>query len=180
MRIICKMVWAQVWHHPARMILTSLAIAAAACVVIWVVSGYDALIGQFGGFASDYLGRYDLIVLPEVKGVSAVPQLVARVGRTLAETWKWRNQSGHANPGKNHESNLPPEEQTPFGREICRCSPAGARQPGGGGGRGGMRPGMMFGRMPSLVGAPRPCCLRTKWSKAIGSIQRCPIGWRAC
>ncbi|MGD0519124.1 MAG: ABC transporter permease, partial [Thermoguttaceae bacterium] len=153
MRIICKMVLAQIWHHPARMILTSLAIVAAACVVIWVVSGYDALVGQFGGFASDYLGRYDLIVLPEVKGVSAVPQLSPELVEALGRD----PEVAEINPvmqtrARITNPNLPPEEQTPLGPGNPPGSPAGASQPGGGGGRGGMRPGMMFGRMPSLVG----------------------------
>jgi putative ABC transport system permease protein len=167
MKIICKMVLAQLWHHPARMILTSLAIVAAACVVIWVVSGYDALVGQFGGFASDYLGRYDLIVLPEVKGVSAVPQLSPELVEALGRD----TEVAEINPvmqtrARITNPKLPPDEQSPFGpgnmpggnsasgtgRPGGGPMPAGAQQPGGGGGRGGMRPGMMFGRMPSLVG----------------------------
>ncbi len=99
-----------------RMILTSLAIVAAACVVIWVVSGYDALVGQFGGFASDYLGRYDLIVLPEVKGVSAVPQLSPELVEALGRD----TEVAEINPvmqtrARITNPNLPPEEQTPFG-----------------------------------------------------------------
>jgi len=45
--------------------LTLLAIIASACVVVWVVSGYDALVSQFGGQAAEYLGRYDFFVVPE-------------------------------------------------------------------------------------------------------------------
>ena len=163
MKIICKLVLAQIWHHPARMILTSLAIVAAACVVIWVVSGYDALVGQFGGFASDYLGRYDLIVLPDVKGVSAVPQLSPELVEALGRD----AEVAEINPvtqirARITNPNLPPEEQTPFGPGSFQNLPAGSGsggtaasetgRPGGGGGRGGMRPGMMFGRMPALVG----------------------------
>jgi putative ABC transport system permease protein len=47
------------------MALTSLAVIAAACVVIWVVSGYDALLAQFDAFADEYLGRYQLVVVPD-------------------------------------------------------------------------------------------------------------------
>ncbi len=165
MKIICKMVLAQIWHHPARMILTSLAIVAAACVVIWVVSGYDALVGQFGGFASDYLGRYDLIVLPEVKGVSAIPRLspelieaLGRDGEVAELNPVMQTRARITNP------NLPPEEQLPFGPGNPMDPPvggapgsgptsAGAAQPNREGVRGGgPRPGMMFGRMPMLVG----------------------------
>ena len=123
-------------------------------MVIWVVSGYDALVGQFGGFASDYLGRYDLIVLPEVKGVSAVPQLSPELVESLCRD----ADVAEINPvmqirARITNPNLPPEEQTPFGPGNMPGPPAGiCSAPGGGGGRGGMRPGMMFGRMPALVG----------------------------
>lgn len=154
MKIICKMVLAQVWHHPARMILTLLAIVAAACVVIWVVSGYDALVGQFGSFASDYLGRYDLIVLPDVKGVSAVPRLSA----DLIESLSGDPEVAELNPvmqtrARITNPNLPPEEQVPFGPGNATGSPTRtAQSPTGGVRGGGPRPGMMFGRMPALVG----------------------------
>jgi putative ABC transport system permease protein len=44
--------------------LTSLSTIAAACVVVWVVSGYDALVGQFGGLGEEYVGRYQMLLLP--------------------------------------------------------------------------------------------------------------------
>lgn len=61
-----KLIAADLRRHPARVILTSVAMIAAACMVIWVVSGYDALLGQFAGFASKSFGRYELIVQPEI------------------------------------------------------------------------------------------------------------------
>jgi putative ABC transport system permease protein len=153
MNIIWKLTFAQVRAQPVRMCLTSLAVIASACVVIWVVSGYDALVGQFGGFAADYLGRYDLIVLPEIKGVSAVPQLSPELVESLSRD----TEVAEINPvmqtrARITNPNLPPEEQTLFGPGNMPGSPSGAQQPGGGGGRGGMRPGMMSGRMPALVG----------------------------
>jgi putative ABC transport system permease protein len=154
MKIICKMVLAQAWHHPARMILTSLAIVASACVVIWVVSGYDALVGQFDGFASDYLGRYDLIVVPDVKGMSAVarmsPELIETLGRAdeVAELSPiMQTRARITNP------NLPPDEQMTSGPGSSPRQPGGAPQQSRDGARGGgPRRGMMSGRMPSLVG----------------------------
>lgn len=65
MSILFKLILADARRHPARMALTSLAMIAAACMVIWVVSGYDTLIGQFGEFASKSFGRYELIVVPD-------------------------------------------------------------------------------------------------------------------
>ena len=131
MNIIWKLTFAQVRAYPLRMILTSLAIIAAACVVIWVVSGYDALVGQFGGFATDYLGRYDLIVLPEVKGVSAVPQLSPELVEVLGRD----REVAEINPvmqtrARITNPKLPPEEQTLFGPGNSPNPMAGSR-PGG-------------------------------------------------
>ncbi len=64
-------------RHPTRMFLTSLAMIASACIVVWVVSGYDALSSQFGEQAVEYLGRYDFFVVPEdPKDASIDPALV--------------------------------------------------------------------------------------------------------
>ena len=85
MRIIWKMVLAQAWRHPARMILTSLAMIASACVVVWVVSGYDAIVSQFGNKASEYLGRYDLFLVPDSLEESFVsPELIEKLRKDSA------------------------------------------------------------------------------------------------
>ncbi len=73
MNIVRKLVWANILQHPARLILTSLSVVAASCVVIWVVSGYDALLAQFETFAPEYLGRYELVVVADVPGKRAGP-----------------------------------------------------------------------------------------------------------
>lgn len=73
MRVAWKLALAYARHHPARMLLTSLAIVASACVVVWVVSGYDALTSQFDNRASEYLGRFDLFVVPDVPDQSLIP-----------------------------------------------------------------------------------------------------------
>lgn len=51
-------------QRPARVVLTSLATAAAATLVVWVVSGYDALLGTFDTYSNLALGRYPLSVAP--------------------------------------------------------------------------------------------------------------------
>ncbi|MBN2473111.1 MAG: ABC transporter permease [Pirellulales bacterium] len=65
MRIVLQLVLANLRQHPGRFALTSLAIIAAACVVIWVTSGYDALLAQFDQFADQYLGRYQLVLVSD-------------------------------------------------------------------------------------------------------------------
>jgi putative ABC transport system permease protein len=65
MSVAWKLAWSYALRHPARMLLTSLAMVASACIVVWVVSGYDALASQFGQQAAGYLGRYDFFIVPE-------------------------------------------------------------------------------------------------------------------
>jgi putative ABC transport system permease protein len=65
MKIAFKLAFSYAVQHPARMLLTSLAMVASACIVVWVVSGYDALATQFGEQATEYLGRYDFFIVPE-------------------------------------------------------------------------------------------------------------------
>ncbi|RYD18546.1 MAG: ABC transporter permease, partial [Verrucomicrobiaceae bacterium] len=51
-------------EHPLRIALTSFATAAAAAMVVWVVSGYDAMLGTFDKYSDLALGRYPLSVAP--------------------------------------------------------------------------------------------------------------------
>lgn len=138
MRLAVKLVLANLRQHPARMCLTALAMVASACVVVWVVSGYDAMVGQFGGMASEYLGRYDLFVVPDARTDPLVGQeLIAalRADPAVAE--------------------VEPVSQTPA-RVTKPGGMGGGRggfgmRPGGGkpgGGRGGMGGGMGGGGAP--------------------------------
>jgi putative ABC transport system permease protein len=64
-----KLVWdlafAHLKSHPVRLALTALAIIATACTVVWVVSGYDALVAKFDDMSDEYLGRYQAFVVPQ-------------------------------------------------------------------------------------------------------------------
>ncbi|MCS7304388.1 MAG: ABC transporter permease [Thermoguttaceae bacterium] len=64
--LLCwKLAWSYVRRHPLRMVLAATAIVAAAGMVIWVVSRYDALLAQFAHQTPQYLGRYDFFIVPE-------------------------------------------------------------------------------------------------------------------
>lgn len=85
--LISKLVLRQLRLHPGRVLVTLAGIAASACAVVWVVSGYDALVSQFDENAGKYLGRYDLLVVPQghpdstsYVAASMVEQLYADVG----------------------------------------------------------------------------------------------------
>ncbi len=64
MKIELRIMASGIRRHPARIILTSLAMVAASCIVVWVVSGYDALVSQFKDSAERTMGRYDMVVVP--------------------------------------------------------------------------------------------------------------------
>ncbi|WP_278465645.1 ABC transporter permease [Gimesia maris] len=78
MKLILKLLFGQIHCHPARFLLTALSIVAASGVVIWVVSGYDALTAQFDDFSDDYLGRYQFVLAQaEIQtGVGAEPEIM--------------------------------------------------------------------------------------------------------
>jgi hypothetical protein len=85
MNVSRKLALAYAWRNPARMLLTSLATIASACVVVWVVSGYDASVGQCGSKATEYLGRYDLFLVPDSAEDSSLPaELVAALNKDSA------------------------------------------------------------------------------------------------
>lgn len=63
-KVVIRLVLAHAIQHPGRMFLTVVSTVAAACVVVWVVSGYDSLTSKFDAFEEGYLGRYQLLVLP--------------------------------------------------------------------------------------------------------------------
>lgn len=167
MKIAVKLAAAYALHHPARMFLTSLAMIASACIVVWVVSGYDALRSQFGQQAAEYLGRYDFFVVPEdpkdaslnadlvealrqdpaVAEVEAVAQVpIARLMNPNAGPGMGGGQGMGAGPGMGSG----PGDASPR-NEAKRSAPS--NQPGQSGQRGGMR-GRFFPPRgsPTLVG----------------------------
>ena len=68
MKAAWKLALSYALRRPMRMLLTSTAVVASSCIVVWVVSGYDALRSQFGEQATEYLGRYDFFIVPEDAG----------------------------------------------------------------------------------------------------------------
>ena len=76
MSVVLKIVGSYIRHYPARLALTSLAMVASACMVVWVVSGYDALVAQFDEFSDEYMGQYHFYVVPPESDAdeASVPQ----------------------------------------------------------------------------------------------------------
>ncbi|QDS94760.1 FtsX-like permease family protein [Roseimaritima multifibrata] len=63
LKLLTRLVTSQMRLHPGRVLITALGIIASTCAVVWVVSGYDALVSQFDENAGKYLGRYDALVI---------------------------------------------------------------------------------------------------------------------
>ncbi len=85
MKITWKLALAYAWHHPTRMLLTSLAMIASACVVVWVVSGYDAMVSQFGDRATEYPGTLRSILVPDNVEESFIsPELIEAIRKDPA------------------------------------------------------------------------------------------------
>jgi putative ABC transport system permease protein len=82
--IVVKLVIAYARQRPGRVLLTSLSTIAAACIVVWVVSGYDSMVGQFGSMGEEYVGRYELLLLPvRAEGADGAGQSPDGPGRRL-------------------------------------------------------------------------------------------------
>ncbi|HTU24556.1 MAG TPA: ABC transporter permease, partial [Pirellulales bacterium] len=67
-RIVGRLVVAHARAHPGRVLFTAFSTITAAAIVVWVVSGYDALVDKFDDFAEGYLGRYQLVLVPDARG----------------------------------------------------------------------------------------------------------------
>ena len=137
-------------EHPARLVLTSIATAAATCMVVWTASGYDALIRTFDEYANKTLGRFVLSVGPIASAADvAVPadvaaQLRADPAVAAAEPmWIQRVpvRSAQTMDEMTMATDRPPGDGPGMGR-------------GGPGGMGG-RPGMGGGGMGRMGGMGR-------------------------
>jgi len=87
MKIVFRLARAYAWQHPARLCLAASSVVAAACMVVWVVSGYDALASQFDDMAAKYLGRYHVVVVPDSSRQPVLPDgLLAALKHDLSVT----------------------------------------------------------------------------------------------
>lgn len=61
------------WRHPGRLVLTGLAIMAAAAVVAWIVAGYDTILAQARDDQGNAFGDADLLVLRPASQDKSLP-----------------------------------------------------------------------------------------------------------
>ena len=166
-RIVGTLVLAQARRRPGRVVLTSLATIAAACIVVWVVSGYDALVGQFGGMGDEYVGRHALLLLPARADEAAGPAgRGARLAPELLDALRRDPAVAAVDPVVEANARIAPVDAPPAGPPARPPGPDEAPASG---------PIMMGGmaqlkgqaRMPTLVGtdAPGPpqAIVRGRW-----------------
>lgn len=72
MKLLLRLLVAGIRLRPARTALTSASVVASSCLVIWVVSGYDALIAQsVDESATRAIGRFDLVITSGAGGAAS-------------------------------------------------------------------------------------------------------------
>ncbi|MEW4453019.1 ABC transporter permease [Bremerella sp. JC817] len=140
-KVVVWLTMAYLRRYPGRLFLTAFSIIVAACIVVWVVSGYDALASKFEEFEEGYLGRYQILVLPPAPDLFGQAALPASVVGQLRDDPR----VVVAEPIFQTRANIRPAEAPPRQREE---SPAPRREivPGE-----LVRPGR-FNAGPSLVG----------------------------
>jgi len=82
MPVSARLALADALHYPGRVAGASVALLAASCLVVWVVSAYDKLVSEFEGTAQESFGHYDLFLLPDSLDEKAIvsEQLLRSLG----------------------------------------------------------------------------------------------------
>lgn len=163
MKLIFKLLTGQIKCHPARFLLTALSIVAASGVVIWVVSGYDALAAQFDDFSDEYMGRYHFVLAQaEIQtGVGAEPEIslpeavISELSQDedVAELVSEAQTRIQMKPLKEKSSQGRPTEQGRAGKKPgSKPGPPEKEKPGAGGPPRGGRYSFIPPLSPTLVG----------------------------
>lgn len=110
---VLKLALAFLGEHRLRIFLTSLATIAAGVLVIWIASGYDALLKTYDEYADLALGRYALAIAPiDREGEHNVPSEVIEALRADPATsvvdpmWAFHAEVRPRKPGLNAEPEL--------------------------------------------------------------------------
>lgn len=80
--LIFRLVISRILRFPGRAVITIVGIMAASCAVIWIVSGFDALVAQFDDNSQKYLGRYDVMLVPSGppnRDIAVAPQQISEL-----------------------------------------------------------------------------------------------------
>ncbi|HRU00537.1 MAG TPA: FtsX-like permease family protein [Victivallales bacterium] len=146
MKMILKLIFSGIFKHPARLIFCCLAMIASSGIVVWIVSGYDALLGQFKSSARISLGRYHMMIVPkssknpiidkkifedikrdnEISEIEPVMQCLASVSRsdgfTGAPLFPQIDEKSNIGPRQRFDKNLTPGKNTFSKKEAERKS----------------------------------------------------------
>ncbi len=64
MSLLVKLILREAWYHRSRISLAALATMAMSCMIVWLVGSVDLMILRFDSDAENYLGHYQLAMIP--------------------------------------------------------------------------------------------------------------------
>lgn len=67
MKLLMSLLWADLKKRKVRFLLTLMAMAASASLIVWVIGTYDSLIESYDESAQNYMGNYQLALSPRGK-----------------------------------------------------------------------------------------------------------------
>ncbi|MGL6194505.1 MAG: hypothetical protein ACRC2T_06745, partial [Thermoguttaceae bacterium] len=65
MRLLIKLIIRDAWYHRGRISLAALATIGMSCMIVWLVGNVDLMIVKFDQDAENYMGHYQLALIPE-------------------------------------------------------------------------------------------------------------------
>ena len=65
MKLLISLIMREAWYHRMRISLAVLAIVAMSCMIIWLIGSLDLMILRFDQDAENYLGHYQLALIPD-------------------------------------------------------------------------------------------------------------------
>lgn len=65
MKLLLKLIFREAWYHRARISLAVLATVAMSCMIVWLIGSLDLMVLRFDQDAENYLGHYQIAMIPE-------------------------------------------------------------------------------------------------------------------
>ncbi|MDR1291220.1 MAG: hypothetical protein LBK06_08465, partial [Planctomycetaceae bacterium] len=65
MRLLLKLILREAWYHRARISFAVIATMAMSCMVVWLIGSIDLMILRFDDDNENYLGSFNVAMLPE-------------------------------------------------------------------------------------------------------------------
>lgn len=73
MTLLLKLIFREAWFHRSRISFAVIATMAMSCMVVWLIGSIDLMILRFDNDSENYLGNFQLAVMPERQNASTPP-----------------------------------------------------------------------------------------------------------